>query len=188
MDHLEDLRAAVAARRDASSDTPPNHGESFLDKIGKLFGNKMPAVGAKTAKVLGAKKVIAASESANTNRARFVAAKFIWRFHLDPMVQDQFNPSDADWLKRMLALQMKHTLLAPRPGTPTDIAAGRIRAAGTFLAGICTGANTERATLEAGVSLDSALASLISTMSGSTNSVADLGTAIDKAFHFPNEA
>lgn len=188
MDRLDDLRAAVAARRDASSDTPPNHGESFLDKIGKLFGKKVPSIGTKTIKVLGAKKRAAATESANTNRARFVAAKFIWRFHLDPMVQDQFNPADADWLERMLALQMKHTLLAPRPGTPPDIAAGRIRAAATFLAGICMGANTEGATLEAGVDLDSALDSLITIMSGTSNSVANLGTAIDKAFRFPNEA
>lgn len=181
MEHLDELRAAVAARRHSSSDTPPEHGAGFFLSIGKLFGKKTPTVGIKGIKSVGA-------TSANTNRARFVAAKFIWRFHLDPIVQDQFNPNDADWLERMLKLKMKDTLLAPRPGTPPDITAGRIRAAATFLAGICTKPEAENATLEQGVDLDAALDSLIAVLSDTKKTVADLGGAIDDSFHFPSEA
>lgn len=183
MDHLDDLRAAVAARRHHSSDTTPGNGLGFFKKIGSLFAKEAapgPKAGAFKIKDVGHNQ----DDGFGAPRSQFVAAKFVWRFHLEPEDKHNLDPNSSDWLDRMLSVRMKNTLIATRDGTPPDIAAGRRRAIALFLCDICTSADAEGASLKAGVTREQAVSNILAVLAGPNKTVADLGAALDQSFAF----
>ncbi|MES2924522.1 MAG: N-acetylmuramoyl-L-alanine amidase [Verrucomicrobiota bacterium] len=182
MDHLDDLREAITARRHPTADVPKN--DSFFRAFGKPLQISGDGRLGNAARKPAARATVKAS-SGTGNRARFIAAKFIWRYHLDPTVRNQLDPADADWQARMETLRFEHTLLAPLPGTPPDIAAARIKTAAVTLVGICLHPKAEKGDLQPGVSKSQAVDALVAVMAGRKKTVSQLGGALDLAIRFP---
>jgi hypothetical protein len=174
MEHLAELADAVRSHRHPSGDAPASEKQGLFAKFVNLVRNRRPEISRSSG----------TRAAARVSQADFIAAKFVWRYHFDPLAQDQFDPQASDWLERMLTVKIGQTLLSSLPGTPAGIAAGRIETAAVFLVGVCLHPQGENANLKPGVTRSGAVGGVIAVLSDKKKSVAKLGGTLQSSFRF----